>query len=128
MPFFVPIAIGAATLATGAVVYYGKDALDNVEEITEETAKELLDKGVPFVEGLGDDIAGTVGVLGSASLEFVEGLGTAVFKGAERTYDYLRGKLRGKEPDVIAGFTSAALVILAVVYVYQSAKSAQDAF
>ena len=128
MPFFVPIAIGAATLATGAVVYYGKDALDNVEEITEETAKELLDKGVPFVEGLGDDIAGTVGVLGSASLEFVEGLGTAVFKGAERTYDYLRGKLRGKEPDVIAGFTSAALVILAVVYVYQSAKAAQDAF
>ena len=128
MPFFVPIAIGAATLTTGAVVYYGKDAADRVEEITKETAQEFLDKGVPFIEGLGDDIAGTVGVLGSASLEFVEGLGTAVFKGAERTYDYLRGKLRGKEPDVIAGFTSAALVILAVVYVYQSAKAAQDAF
>jgi len=128
MPFFIPIAIGVATLTTGAVVYYGKDAAGKVEEIPEEAFDKFKDEGLPILEGIADDIANTVGVLGVASLEFVEGLGTAVFKGAERTYDYLRGKLRGKEPDVIAGFTSAALVILTVVYVYQSAKSARDAF
>ena len=128
MPFFVPIAIGVATLATGAVVYYGKSADDKVEEISEDAFNKLKDEGIPIVAGIADEIADTVGVLGVASLEFVEGLGTALFKGAERTYDYLRGKLEGKEPDVIAGFTSAALVLLTVVYVYQSAKAAKDAF
>ena len=86
----------------------------------------------PSAEELGDqfteatqDLAGEIGAV---SLEFVEGLGTAVFVGAERTYDYLRGKLAGREPDVIAGFTSAALVLLTLVYLYQSAKAAKDAF
>ena len=127
MPAFIPIAIGVGVTTVGTILL-ARSADGKVEEITDETFNKLKEEGVPIVEGLANEVADTVGVLGVASLEFVEGLGTAVFKGAERTYDYLRGKLRGKEPDVIAGFTSAALVILTVVYVYQSAKAARDAF
>ena len=86
---------------------------------------ELID--APFVDkilAVGDDFADVVsdpiGEIGSLSLRFVEGFGAA--------FDAVRAKLSGKEPDVIAGFTSAALVILAAVYIYQSAKTARDAF
>ena len=124
-PLVIAAGIGVTTLGT---VFVAKYADGKVEEIGEDAFNKLKEDGVPIVEGLVDDAADVAGQIGAVSLQFVEGLGTAIFRGAENTYDYLRGKLRGKEPDVIAGFTSAALVILAVVYVYQSAKSAQDAF
>ena len=124
-PLVIAAGIGVTTLGT---VFVAKYADGKVEEIGEDAFNKLKEDGVPIVEGLIDDAADVAGQIGAVSLQFVEGLGTAIFRGAENTYDYLRGKLRGKEPDVIAGFTSAALVILAVVYVYQSAKAAQDAF
>jgi len=124
-PLVIAAGIGVTTLGT---VFVAKYADGKVEEIGEDAFNKLKEDGVPIVEGLVDDAADVAGQIGAVSLQFVEGLGTAIFRGAENTYDYLRGKLMGKEPDVIAGFTSAALVILAVVYVYQSAKAAQDAF
>lgn len=94
---------------------------------------KLID--APFVDkilAVGDDFADVVsdpiGEIGSLSLRFVEGFGAAFVKGLDGAYDAVRAKLSGKEPDVIAGFTSAALVILAAVYIYQSAKTARDAF
>ena len=124
-PLVIAAGIGVTTLGT---VFVAKYADGKVEQISKEAYDTLIEEGVPFAENLLDDAADVAGQIGAVSLQFVEGLGTAIFRGAENTYDYLRGKLRGKEPDVIAGFTSAALVILAVVYVYQSAKAAQDAF
>ena len=124
-PLVIAAGIGVTTLGT---VFVAKYADGKVEEIGEDAFNKLRDDGVPIVEGLVDDAADVAGQIGAVSLQFVEGLGTAIFRGAENTYDYLRGKLRGKEPDVIAGFTSAALVLLTVVYVYQSAKAARDAF
>ena len=124
-PLVIAAGIGVTTLGT---IFVAKTADGKVEEISEDAFNKLKDEGIPIVEGLADDAVNLAGEIGAVSLQFVEGLGTAIFRGAENTYDYLRGKLRGKEPDVIAGFTSAALVILTVVYVYQSAKSAKDAF
>ena len=124
-PLVIAAGVGVTTLET---IFVAKYADGKVEQITEEAYNTLIDEGVPFAENLLDEASDVAGQIGAVSLQFVEGLGTAIFRGAENTYDYLRGKLRGKEPDVIAGFTSAALVILAVVYVYQSAKAAQDAF
>jgi hypothetical protein len=45
-----------------------------------------------------------------------------VVRGIELTYDTVREKLRGKEDDVIAGFTVGFLAILTIVFLYQSAK------
>lgn len=74
------------------------------------------------------ELPSVVGEIGSLSLRFVEGFGAAFVKGLDGAYDAVRDKLRGKEPDVIAGFTVAAISILTVVYLYQSAKAARDAF
>ena len=109
--------------------------LDNYNKAVEERNKlaKLID--APFVDkilAVGDEFADVVGdpigEIGSLSLRFVEGFGAAFVKGLDGAYDAVRAKLSGKEPDVIAGFTSAALVILATVYIYQSAKNAKDAF
>ena len=124
-PLVIAAGVGVTTLGT---VFVAKYADGKVEEITEEAYNTLIEDGVPFAENLLNEASDVAGQIGAVCLQLVEGLGTSIFIAAENTYDYLRGKLRGKEPDVIAGFTSAALVILAVVYVYQSAKAAQDAF
>ena len=109
--------------------------LDNYNKAVEERNRLAKMIDAPFVDkilAVGDDISDVVtdplGEIGSLSLRFVEGFGAAFVKGLDGAYDAVRDKLRGKEPDVIAGFTVAAISILTVVYLYQSAKAAKDAF
>ncbi len=80
-----------------------------------------------FVD-LGEGIADIPGEIGDLSLNFVRGLGAALVDGVDGAYDAVRGKLRGKEPDVIAGITVAAITILTVVFLYNGAKNAKDVF
>ncbi len=68
------------------------------------------------------------GEIGDLSLNFVRGLGAALVDGVDGAYDAVRGKLRGREPDVIAGITVAAITILTVVFLYNGAKNAKDVF
>ncbi len=77
---------------------------------------------------VGEDIADIPGEIGDLSLNFVRGLGAALVDGVDGAYDAVRGKLRGKEPDVIAGITVAAITILTVVFLYNGAKNAKDVF
>tara|TARA_R100001086_G_C11621410_1_gene198950 strand:- start:8 stop:478 length:471 start_codon:yes stop_codon:yes gene_type:complete len=109
--------------------------LDNYNEAVEKRNKLAKMIDAPFVDkilAVGDKFNEVVddplGEIGSLSLRFVEGFGAAFVKGLDGAYDAVRDKLRGKEPDVIAGFTVAAISILTVVYLYQSAKAAKDAF
>ncbi len=109
--------------------------LDKYNDAVEERNRLAKMIDAPFVDkilAIGDDISDVVtdplGEIGSLSLRFVEGFGAAFVKGLDGAYDAVRDKLRGKEPDVIAGFTVAAISILTVVYLYQSAKAAKDAF
>ena len=91
--------------------------LDNPTQAAIEKVKEEV-----------SELPSVVGEIGSLSLRFVEGFGAAFVKGLDGAYDAVRDKLRGKEPDVIAGFTVAAISKLTMVYLYQSAKAARDAF
>ena len=91
--------------------------LDNPTQAAIEKVKEEV-----------SELPSVVGEIGSLSLRFVEGFGAAFVKGLDGAYDAVRDKLRGKEPDVIAGFTVAAISILTMVFLYQSAKAARDAF
>ena len=56
MPLFIPIAIGATTLATGATIYFAKDARDRFEEISEEAYRKLQEEGTPIIENLGGSL------------------------------------------------------------------------
>jgi len=131
MPIILP-AIGAAAgwvvrrkvwiAATGAVAttfYVGDKAVETVfgEEASDDLKDALIEAGATVVDEVGD-----------AALSFVEGFGSAVVRGVDNAYDAIRAKLRGREPDVIAGLVIASLSILTVVYLYHSAKAARDAF
>ena len=109
--------------------------LDSYNKAVEERNRLAKTIDAPFVDkilAVGDDLADVVtdplGEIGSLSLRFVEGFGAAFVKGLDGAYDAVRDKLRGKEPDVIAGFTVATISILTMGYLYQSAKAARDAF
>ncbi len=103
-------------------------AVDERNKLADLIDAPFVDKILAVGDDFNDVINDPIGEIGSLSLRFVEGFGAAFVKGLDGAYDAVRAKLSGKEPDVIAGFTSAALVILATVYIYQSAKNAKDAF
>ena len=86
-------------------------------EQTIEVAKAAVDDALD----IGDKIA-------NATLDIVRGLGGAIIDGLDSAYDAARNKMRGHEPDVVAGLVVASLSILTVVYLYHSAKTARDAF
>jgi hypothetical protein len=121
MPAFVPVLIVAAVTATGAIAYRAKYPDGIVVDIAEDVAQKFIEDGVPVLEG-------ALGELGSISLQFVEGIGEALVKGVDRTYDYIRDKfIKGREPDIIAGFTIGMLTLLTGVYIWHSVKNAKDA-
>lgn len=126
MPVFVPVLAGIAgstvvRYAVGGVITYvvGKEVVASVNEDAGETVEDIEDA---IIGAGGTILSGAATELGSLSLTFVEGFGSAVITGIERAYDTVRDKLRGKEDDVIAGFTVGFMAILTLVFLYQSAK------
>ena len=78
------------------------------------------------LDDLGEDIKAALSSLGSnignATLEVIEGAGVALVNGVDKAYDYIRLKLRGKEPDVITGLTVGLLTILTGTYLVYAAR------
>ena len=104
-------------LATGVVMttfYLGHEAYQTV--VGEEAATELTNA---FIEAGGE----IVEEVGDAALMFVEGFGGAVVNGLDNTYDYIRDRMRGREPDVVAGIVIAALSVGTVLFLYYSVKA-----
>ena len=104
----------------GVVTYVvGKEIVATVDEDAGETLEDieklLLENGLNILDGAADQ-------LGSISLSFIEGFGSALITGIERAYDTVRGKLRGREDNVIAGFTVGFMAVLTLVLLYNSAK------
>jgi len=138
MPLFIPVIVGtvARYSAYGIVTYVvGKKVVATVDtgagESIEDLEKGLYEAGADAIQdgvgALADAIASGAGALGSLSLEFLEGAIPAIINGIDQGYDVIRDKLRGKEPDVIAGFTIGALSFLTVIYLYQSVKNMNNA-
>ena len=135
MPIPVVVYVIASGVATGAAAaYFVKNSDGAVVEVAEDVANELIEAGTPIVNlaaaeigqalsELGEDIKDAVGEFGNLSLDFVRGLASAVIEGIDDAYDLVRDKLRGKEPDVIAGFTVGTISILAAVFIYQRVKA-----
>ena len=99
--------------------FVGKEVIGQVDEDAGETVDELTNQ---LIDAGATVLDGALSELGSVSLDFVEGFGSAFITGIERAYDTVREKLRGKEDDVIAGFTVGFMAILTLVFLYQSAK------
>ena len=106
MPIFAPVLVAAGGTAlkyavgTTVVYFVGKELVATVNEDAGERIDDietiLVENGVNILEGTAEQ-------LGSLSLTFVEGFGSALITGFERAYDTVRDKLRGREDNVIAG-------------------------
>ena len=116
---------------------YKSTFLPDVEGWANDKAEELggsaltigTEIGIAIKEGLeelGEDLleglksVGTT--LANQTLQVIEYAGVAVVDGVDNTYDYIRDKLRGKEPDIIAAVTVGVLSVLAGVYLWNTAK------
>ena len=127
MPVPVLVYVIGSGVATGAAAAYAvKYAGGEIKQVAEQEAKDLIDAGIPVLRAIGSDIADALGSIGSnlgnATIQVIEYAGPALVDGIENTYDYIRGKLRGREPDIIAAVTVGALVVMAGVYLFNSAK------
>ena len=93
-----------------------------LETISGALAEEIIGTGATVLEMGENFLTGAASRLGSFSLDFVEGFGSAVVNGVEFTYDTVREKLRGREDNVIAGFTVGFMAVLTLVLLYNRAK------
>ena len=101
---------------------YFEGTLDEAKEYAASAAVTL---GLALEELGADILEGLKSVgsnLGNATLQVVEYAGPALVDGIENTYDYIRGKLQGREPDIIAAITVGAHAVLAGVYLFNAAK------
>ena len=103
--------------------FLGKELIGQVDEEAGETADDLTNQ---LIEAGASVIDGALSELGGLSLDFLEGAGSAIVRGIEATYDTVRDKLRGREDNVIAGFTVGFIALLTIVYLYQSVKRGGD--
>jgi len=98
----------------------------------QDVAEDVFDKAVNGLITVAEIMADVFGQIASgiynASIDIVKNVGPAVVDGVENTYDYVRGKLRGKEPDIIAAVTVGLLTILTGVYLYNAAKRGTPTF
>ena len=132
MPFpaFIAAAAGSTVTRTllirgGTAVFVYVTASGLIEEISPDNAETIAE-----LEQAIKDVGGTiVAGIGNATLEVIEGAGEALVKGLDRTFNYIGDRfIRGKEPDIVAGFTVTVLSLLAAIYLYHSVKNANDAF
>lgn len=111
--------------------YYKENPDGTLSSIAKDVAMKAVDEGADLVtvtlEQLSVLLRRTANYLGEIGLNFFKYLGPAVIEGVENTYDAIRGLFRGKEDDIVAGFLTGFLALLAVVYLYQSVKVAGDA-
>jgi len=101
---------------------------NQIDEVVADTYDDALDKLNELADEAEAKLVAGAAAIANATLDVVRGLGGAVIDGLDSAYDAARNKMRGHEPDVVAGLVVASLSILTVVYLYHSAKTARDAF
>ena len=112
----------------GAVMILYDRYGNEIEEVVGDTADAALDKAKDIAAEAGATLEAGAAAVANATLDVVRGLGGAIIEGLDGAYDAARGKLDGKEPDVVAGLVVVTLTILTAVYLFHSAKAARDAF
>jgi hypothetical protein len=115
-------------LTASTVIFYDAITGERTFEGSIGAAEQwIIDQGAEVVESVTQDVADLGGAITGISLDFIRNLGGALVDGIDGGYDAIKAKLDLEPDDVVAGFTIAALSILAGVYLYHSVKAAQDA-
>lgn len=85
----------------------------------DDAIRNPLGSAAQAVENKLDDL---VEDIRNETLDMVRGLGAAIVEGIDGAADAVAAKLHGKEPAVIAGITTAAIGLLTVILLYNTAK------
>ena len=101
---------------------------NQIDEVVDDTVDKAIDTAKDIASEAGATLEAGARAIANTTLDVVRGLGGAIVEGLDGAYDAARGKLEGREPDVIAGIVVVALTVLTVTYIYHSAKVAGDAF
>lgn len=128
-----PLPAILVVVGSAAAGYYLRNSDGAITEITEDIATDLADSGVeviegtieellPILQGIGSGIAQGLGTLGNQTLDVIRGAIPAVIDGIDDGYDYIRNKIRGNEPTIIASITVGMLTILTGVYLVNAAR------
>ena len=105
-----------------------KNKLDLMKALNDNPVTgAMIDAGIAL-DKEAENLIDAIPSVANATLDVVRGLGGAIIEGLDGAYDAARGKLNGKEPDVVAGLVVVTLTILTAVYLFHSAKAAKDAF
>tara|TARA_R100001129_G_scaffold29042_2_gene19377 strand:+ start:4222 stop:4641 length:420 start_codon:yes stop_codon:yes gene_type:complete len=127
--YVVPVTGGIITGAVAA--YFVKTSDGAIAEVTEDAALKAVEAGAELIQTTFAELAplleSAAGKFKEAGLDFLRYAGPAVITGVENTYNAARGLLRGKEDEIIAGFTVGFIAVLTIVYLYQSVKTVGDA-
>ncbi len=127
----IPLVVYAAPIgygiATGAVAaYFIKTSDGAIAEATEDAANAAVDAGAELVTTTLSELAPILEdaaiKLKDAGIDFLKFAGPAIIEGIGNTYQAARGLLKGKEDDIIAGFTIGFMALITLVFLYQSAK------
>ena len=132
LPFFAaPVIYGVITGAglaylykntEGELVEIGKDVADQAVNEGAELVQGTLEELAPILQDFGSAIAQGLGTLGNQTLDVIRGAIPAVIDGIDDGYDYIRNKIRGNEPTIIASITVGMLTILTGVYLVNAAR------
>lgn len=106
------------------------DGIKFLKQQSKEAAKNFL--GVPdldpltLAEKFGETVVQGI-VMGAtlvagATVDLIENVGPAVIDGAEKTYNYLREKVRGYEVYAVEAITVSLIAVLTGVYLWNAAK------
>tara|TARA_R100000664_G_scaffold31882_1_gene46007 strand:- start:233 stop:724 length:492 start_codon:yes stop_codon:yes gene_type:complete len=109
------------------------EAQDALEFLTEQSAEQAKDAlGVPdlepqtlaekFGEAVIQGVIRGATIVAGATIDLIENVGPAVIDGAEKSYNYLREKIRGYEVYAVEAITVGLIAVLTGVYLWNAAK------
>ena len=103
----VPILQSIAEEIKSGLIALGGSVGAALESGLVDLADALEELGPDILQGL--EQAGAS--IANATLQVLEFAGPRIIDGLDNTYDYIRGKLRGKEPQVITALTVGLLTV-----------------
>tara|TARA_B110000495_G_C23039916_1_gene623002 strand:+ start:4039 stop:4452 length:414 start_codon:yes stop_codon:yes gene_type:complete len=125
------------TLIIVGTKYFLSDPIqDKLEQVSKETADELIELGTPVInalqdglddlgeglreglESLGGAIEGVGRGLGSASLDLAENIGVALLKAGANTRNYIVDEIGDRRVTFVKQFTILIIVLMTTVFVY----------
>tara|TARA_R110002020_G_scaffold218416_3_gene426268 strand:+ start:1163 stop:1525 length:363 start_codon:yes stop_codon:yes gene_type:complete len=114
-----PIIIGVAAIGG---VWYAKDSLGEIKQVTEEAAQDLIDAGTPIIESLAEFFGELGDQLSEGALDLIRGAGVAVLDATNATYKLATSIVAPRRVEAVAVSWSMLIYALTAFTIYNKMK------